>query len=42
MMSREFSKEEPKGGIVADAMGLGKTIEVLAVSQEYRYILVKR
>ncbi|KAM0140235.1 hypothetical protein ACHAO1_002465 [Botrytis cinerea] len=30
MMSREFSKEEPKGGIVADAMGLGKTIEVLA------------
>ncbi|TEY61183.1 hypothetical protein BOTCAL_0173g00160 [Botryotinia calthae] len=30
MMGREFSKEEPKGGIVADAMGLGKTVEMLA------------
>ncbi|KAA8566852.1 hypothetical protein EYC84_009951 [Monilinia fructicola] len=30
MMGREFSIEGPKGGINADAMGLGKTIEMLA------------
>ncbi|KAF7860763.1 hypothetical protein EAF04_008281 [Stromatinia cepivora] len=30
MMGREFSIEGPKGGINADAMGLGKTVEMLA------------
>ncbi|TGO21294.1 hypothetical protein BPAE_0228g00080 [Botrytis paeoniae] len=30
MMGREFSKEGSQGGINADAMGLGKTVEVLA------------
>ncbi|KAI1362245.1 P-loop containing nucleoside triphosphate hydrolase protein [Xylaria arbuscula] len=30
MLKRELSGEEPKGGIIADAMGLGKTVDALA------------
>ncbi|RYP34026.1 hypothetical protein DL767_004468 [Monosporascus sp. MG133] len=31
MLSREFAPAEPYGGILADVMGLGKTLEMLAV-----------
>lgn len=31
MLGREFSSTQPTGGVNADAMGLGKTIELLAV-----------
>ena len=31
MLRREFAQNRPHGGIVADHMGLGKTVEVLAV-----------
>ncbi len=31
MLSREFASSEPYGGVVADAMGLGKTVTMLAV-----------
>lgn len=30
-VSRENSKSPPRGGIIADAMGLGKTVEALAL-----------
>ncbi|KAK1825689.1 SNF2 family N-terminal domain-containing protein [Podospora conica] len=30
MLSREFSPETPHGGILGDAMGLGKTVQILA------------
>jgi hypothetical protein len=32
MLGREFDPEGPSGGFNCDVMGLGKTIEVLAVS----------
>ena len=31
MLSKEFAKKPPQGGVVADFMGLGKTVEILAV-----------
>ncbi|RYP59595.1 hypothetical protein DL769_008460 [Monosporascus sp. CRB-8-3] len=31
MLSREFAPAEPYGGLLADVMGLGKTLEMLAV-----------
>ncbi|RYO92658.1 hypothetical protein DL766_008781 [Monosporascus sp. MC13-8B] len=31
MLSREFAPAEPYGGVLADVMGLGKTLEMLAV-----------
>lgn len=31
MLNREFSSTHPHGGILADTMGLGKTVEILAV-----------
>ncbi|RYP91934.1 hypothetical protein DL770_001908 [Monosporascus sp. CRB-9-2] len=31
MLSREFAPAEPHGGVLADVMGLGKTLEMLAV-----------